>query len=426
MRENAVGNIKGGGGLAKREGAMTGPITSRGLCPWDREHGSRLIAFTLVELLVVIAIIGTLVALLLPAVQAAREAARRMQCTNHMKQIGVAVHNFNDAQSVLPPLVIGHGRPSIFFLLLPYMEQQAAYDMTGVCAHNWGPRQDPLSSVWVVSQSSTVSSEADFPVSDRIGGVDSDENSRREYIRQLGSISGFVCPTRRSAGKLTQGGRMAAGDATCTEDPAASDFAWGPAGDYAAVSMQFNRGSEMTDADHMNWSYHQIAKYQVPPAPGDYDTLCHEGQRGPFRVPLFAQTGTEENWDEGFKTWLGRDSMAWWADGSSNQFLFGEKYYAPHEQYVFETDASWFFVTGENFAGVYRSFHYIYPLARSGMVENFAECHHNRARFGSWHPGICNFVFGDGSVRGVSHTTPTREVLWFLGHVSDGVAISLP
>lgn len=95
--------------------------------PLDRQ------AFTLVELLVVIAIIGILVALLLPAVQAAREAARRMQCSNNLKQMGLAVHNFESAYKKLPSSVRPGGlttAPRIAGLtfLLPYIEQTTAYN----------------------------------------------------------------------------------------------------------------------------------------------------------------------------------------------------------------------------------------------------------------------------------------------------------
>jgi prepilin-type N-terminal cleavage/methylation domain-containing protein len=89
--------------------------------------------FTLVELLVVIAIIGILVALLLPAIQAAREAARRTQCTNHLKQIGVAIHNFHDTYRMLPPTHTGGAPPNDrygtwFVVILPFLEQQSLYD----------------------------------------------------------------------------------------------------------------------------------------------------------------------------------------------------------------------------------------------------------------------------------------------------------
>ena len=84
--------------------------------------------FTLVELLVVIAIIGILIALLLPAVQAAREAARRMQCTNNIKQLCLAVHNYIDANQVFPGFGFGgNGNLTAFAGILPFIEQQARY-----------------------------------------------------------------------------------------------------------------------------------------------------------------------------------------------------------------------------------------------------------------------------------------------------------
>ena len=99
--------------------------------------GARPAGFTLIELLVVIAIIGVLVALLLPAVQMAREAARRTQCTNNLKQIGIALHGYHDVHNTFPSggWIAVSGQPATQNMntgwsasVLPWLEQRPLFD----------------------------------------------------------------------------------------------------------------------------------------------------------------------------------------------------------------------------------------------------------------------------------------------------------
>ncbi|HEY0982004.1 DUF1559 family PulG-like putative transporter [Schlesneria sp.] len=143
-------------------------------------------AFTLIELLVVIAIIAVLIALLLPAVQQAREAARRTQCSNNLKQIGLAIHNYHDTNTRFPLSSIdtAHARSGAFASILPYIDQANLYQRYDFSLGN----SDPANLI-AVSQKITayLCPSAPFRRPVPISGCDANNRAPGTYAVSTGS-----------------------------------------------------------------------------------------------------------------------------------------------------------------------------------------------------------------------------------------------
>jgi len=359
---------------------------------------------------VVIAIIGVLIALLLPAIQAAREAARRSQCANHMKQIGLGVHNFHDTMLGLPPSIIGGVwsstgagmcRLSFWGLIYPYVEQQSLYSYfqaRGFSA-SYGP-------VWWTAESSTTSALMND-----------------EVRKQFGSVPIYRCPTRRGGGALSTPFKDVAPNDSDSATYSATARAYGPTSDYAIVFSYQRTPQGEADAP------------TDTPSGGHFYRDAQTGRSvvshlGPFHVSLLAVRNN-------YSTWGPRDSMACWTDGTSNQIIVGEKYIHPNvvgDCDQVRSDCSYLIGGEGHYTGMARY------VRTSGTVANYGNMSTDTVAlgipdvtgvtggtnaFGGAHPGITHFLLGDGAVRPFPLTTP-GSILAAWGTVNDGNNVLIP
>lgn len=304
--------------------------------------------FTLIELLVVIAIIGILAAIILPAVQSAREAARKTDCLNRLKQVGTATFLFHDTNKAFPPARLysrmdaaapydqGKNQPSWFVRILPFVEQENFYN------------QWELSKPYDSHPQSVVSQP----------------------------IATFICPTRRSisnamtpSANISVDTRLPCGCGAKVEIAATG----GATGDFAGNHGDLSPGSIGAETDY------------------------YYGGNG-TGVIISAQAYTRP---DGKLDWTDRISYASITDGSSNTFLAGELHVTPTKLNTMPFNGPIY--NGEDLAAFTRVGGPGVPISTRQQEPDLSI----PLGFGSWHLGVCNFVFADGSTKSVSNAIDT-------------------